>query len=87
MKKSGRKNTPEKTSRSDHDVPQPLEKFEKEIDKVTTKQAKNNDNLDDYVATKEAKLQTLTSMLSGVIQYLKRIKVKWQKKLSKLNKI
>lgn len=57
-------NTNEINVRSDYDSPQTLEKFEKDIDKVTTKQAKNNDNLDDYVATKEAKLQTLTSMLS-----------------------
>lgn len=54
-------NTNEKNARSDYDSTQ---KLEKHIDKVTTKQAKSNDNLDDYVATKESKLQALTSMLS-----------------------
>lgn len=83
-KNQAEKNTPEKTSRSDHDAPQPLEKFEKEIDKVTTKQAKNNDNLDDYVATKEAKLQTLTSMLSERDSISKENKSKMAKEIKQV---
>src|SRR5699024_1169636 len=83
-KNQAEKNTPEKTSRSDHDVPQPLEKFEKDIDKVTTKQAKNNDNLDDYVATKEAKLQTLTSMLSERDSISKENKSKMAKEIKQV---